>query len=223
MAEVVIGEKTWNRFDYDITLWSDRGKGRVKIVWYRRRASSKDPRTHNSLHIARIVMGAHLVGFLINECYGTARLIPYVMLADTIRRNGCVCEDGNGTTRWLCTKRGKIPEESLPDWIQQMHKTKKMIDLNELRFFSKYGINYDVDELIAENSMFDSSNFTKVSLTDEDEEVDVVAENGEERLVLSRIVICRENLLKSVRCCDKFCVVLMSNCFLSFFFKRRYV
>ena len=200
MAEVVIGKKTWNRFDYDITLWSDRGKGRAKIVRYRRRASSKDPRTHNSLHIARIVMGAHLVGFLINECYGTARLIPYVMLADTIRGNGCVCKDGNGTTRWLCTKRGELPEESLPDWIKQMHKTKKMIDLNELRFFGKYGINYDVDELIAENSMFDSSNFTKVSPTDEDEEVDVVAENGEERLVLSRIVVCRENLLKSVGC-----------------------
>ena len=200
MAKVVIGEKTWNRFDYDIMLWSDRGKGRAKIVRYRRRASSKDPRTHNSLHIARIVMGAHLVGFLINECYGTARLIPYVMLADTIRGNGCVCEDRNGTTRWLCTKRGKIPEESLPDWIQQMHKTKKMIDLNELRFFGKYGINYDVDELIAENSMFNSSNFTEVSLTDEDEEVDVVAENGEERLVLSRIVVCRGNILKSVGC-----------------------
>ena len=200
MAEVVIGEKTWDRFDYDITLWSDRGKGRAKIVRYRRRASSKDPRTHNSLHIARIVMGAHLVGFLINECYGTARLIPYVMLADTIRGNGCVCDDGNGTMRWLCSKRGKIPEESLPDWIQQMHKTKKMIDLNELRFFGKYGINYDVDELIAENSMFDSSNFTKISPMDEDEEVDVVEENGEERLVLSRIVICRENVVKSGTC-----------------------
>ena len=200
MAEVVIGEKTWDRFDYDITLWSNRGKGRAKIVRYWRRASSKDPRTHNSLHIARIVMGAHLVGFLINECYSTARLIPYVMLADTIRGNGCVCDDGNGTTRWLCSKRGKIPEESLPDWIQQMHKTKKMIDLNELRFFSKYRINYNVDELIAENSIFDSSNFTKVSPTDEDEEVDVVEENGEERLVLSRIVICRENVVKSGTC-----------------------
>ena len=66
-----------------------------------------------------------------------------------------------------------------------MHKTKKMIDLNELRFFGKYGINYNVDELIAENSMFNGSNFTKVSPTDEDEEVDVVEENGEERLVLS--------------------------------------
>ena len=86
--------------------------------------------------------------------------------------------------RWLCTKRGKIPEESLPEWIQQMHQTKKMIDLNELRYFGQYGINYDVDELIAKNSMFDSSNFTKVLQTDEDEEVDVVEENGEERLVL---------------------------------------
>ena len=193
-------KKTWDHFDYDIMLWSDRGKGRAKIVRYRRRASSKDDRTHNSLHIARIVMGTHLVGFLINECYGTARLIPYVMLADTIRGNGCVCDDRNGMMRWLCSKRAKIPKESLPDWIQQMHKTKKMIDLNELRFFGKYGINYDVDELIAENSMFDSSNFTKVSATDEDEEVDVVEENGEERLVLSRIVICRENVVKSGTC-----------------------
>ena len=200
MAEVVIGKKTWDRFNYDITLWSDRGKGRVKIVQYRRRASSKDERTHNSLHIARIVMGSHLVGFLMNECYGTARLIPYVMLANTIRGNGCVCDDENGTTRWLCTKRGKIPEESLPEWIQKMHQTKKMIDLNELRYFGQYGINYDVDELIAENSMFDSSNFTKVLQMDEDEEVDVVEENGEERLVLCRIVVCRENVLKCVAC-----------------------
>ena len=200
MAKVVICKKTCYRFDYDIMLWSDRGKGRAKIVRYRRGASLKDPRTHNSLHITRIVMGAHLVGFFINECYGTARLIPYVMLADTVRGNGCVCDDGNGTTRWLCSKRGKIPEELLPDWIQQMHKTKKMIDLNELRFFGKYGINYDVDELIAENSMFDSSIFSKISPMDEDEEVDVVEENGEERLVLSRIVVCRENVVKSGTC-----------------------
>ena len=149
MAEVVIGEKSWDHFDYDITLWSDRGKGRMKIVQYQRRVLSKDERTHNSLHIARIVMGAHLVGFLINECYGTARLIIYVMLADTVRGNGCVGEDGNGTTRWLCTKKGEIAEEMLPEWIQQMHEMNKMIDLNELRFFRKYGIIYDVDKLIA--------------------------------------------------------------------------
>ena len=30
MAEVVIGKKTWDHFDYDITLWSDRGKGERK-------------------------------------------------------------------------------------------------------------------------------------------------------------------------------------------------
>ena len=75
-----------------------------------------------------------------------------------------------------------------------------MIDLNELRFFGKYGINYNVDDLIAENSMFDSSNFTKISLMDEDEEVDVVEENGEERLVLSRIVVCSKNVVKSGTC-----------------------
>ena len=48
--------------------------------------------------------------------------------------------------------------------------------------------------------MFDSSNFTKVLQTDEDEEVDVVEENGEERLVLCRIVVCLENVLKCVAC-----------------------
>ena len=81
-----------------------------------------------------------------------------------------------------------------------MHQTKKMIDLNEPRFFGKYRINYDVDELIAENSMFDSSNFTKVLQMDEDEEVNVVEENGEERLVLSQIVVCWENVVKCVAC-----------------------
>ena len=81
-----------------------------------------------------------------------------------------------------------------------MHQTKKMIDLNELRFFRKYSINYDVDELIADNSMFDRSNFTKVLQMEEDEEVEVVEGNGKERLVLSRIVIYRENVVMCVAC-----------------------
>ena len=83
MEEVVFGEKMWGCFDYDITLWSNKGKGRAQIVQYRRRAASKDKRSHNPIHIIRIVMGARLVGFLINEAYSSARLIPYVMLADT--------------------------------------------------------------------------------------------------------------------------------------------
>ena len=106
MEEVVIGEKTWGRFDYDIMLWSNRGKGRAQIVQYRRRAASKDKWSHNALHITRIVMGARLIGFLIHEAYSSARLIPYVMLADTKRGNGCLGEDGDDTTRWLCMKRG---------------------------------------------------------------------------------------------------------------------
>ena len=77
---------------------------------------------------------------------------------------------------------------------------KKMIDLNELRFFGKYSINYDVDKLIAENSVFDRSNFMKVLQTEEDEEVEVVEGNGKERLVLSRIVVYRENVVTCVAC-----------------------
>ena len=42
IEEVVIGQKMWGRFDYDITLWSDREKDRAQIVQYRRRAASKD-------------------------------------------------------------------------------------------------------------------------------------------------------------------------------------
>ena len=106
-------------------------------------------------------------------------------LANTIRGNGCLGEDGNGTMRWLCMKKGQIPKETLPEWIQQMHQSNKMIVLNELRYFGKYGINNDIDELIAANSMFDRINFTKVLQTEEDEEVDVVEGNGKDRLVLS--------------------------------------
>ena len=64
---------------------------------------------------------------------------------------------------------------------------------------AKYGINYDIDELIAANSMFDRINFTKVLQTEEEEEVDVVEGNGKERLVLSGIVIYWENV-KCVQC-----------------------
>ena len=122
------------------------------------------------------------------------------MLADTIRGNGCLGEDGNGMMRWLCTEKGQIPEETLLEWIQQMHQSKKMIGLNELRYFRKYGINYDIDELIATNSMFDRINFTKVLQTEEDEEVDVVDGNDRERLVLSGIVISWKNVVKCVPC-----------------------
>ena len=190
----------WDCFDYDTTLWSDRGKGRAKIIWYRRRALSKDEQSHNSLHIARIVMGAHLLGFLIKECYNSARLIPYLMLADTKRRNRYLGEDRDGRMRWLCTKRGEICEDTLPEWIQEMHQSKKMIDLNEMRYFGKYGINYDIDELIAKNSMFQESNFTKVLQTAEEEEVDVVQGDGKEQLVLSRIVVYRKNVAMCVPC-----------------------
>ena len=97
-------------------------------------------------------------------------------------------------------KKGQISKETLPEWIQQMHQSKKMIDLNELRYFGKYGINYNIDELIAANSMFDRINFTKVLQMEEDEEVDVVEGNDKERLVLSGIVIYWKNLVKCVPC-----------------------
>ena len=97
-------------------------------------------------------------------------------------------------------KKGQIPKEMLPEWIQQMHQSKKMIDLNELRYFGKYSINYDIDELIAANSMFDRINFTKVLQMEEDEEVDIVEGNGKERLVLSGIVVYCKNVVKCVPC-----------------------
>ena len=83
MEEVALGQKMWGCFHYDITLWSDRGKGRAQIVQYRRRAASKDKQSHNAIHIARIVMGTRLISFLTHEAYNSARLIPYVMLVDT--------------------------------------------------------------------------------------------------------------------------------------------
>ena len=108
MKEQMIGEKTWGHLKFDITLWSNRGKGRAQIVQYRRRATSKDKRSHNAIHIACIVMGARLIGFLIHESYQSARFILYVMLADTERGNGCLGEDADGKMRWLCTKREKL-------------------------------------------------------------------------------------------------------------------
>ena len=96
MAEVVIGEKNMGslRLRYNAVEREERGE---------RKSYDTEEEPHQKVRglkicyiFATIVMGAHLVGFLINECYGTARLIPYVMLADTIRGNGCVCNDENG-------------------------------------------------------------------------------------------------------------------------------
>ena len=198
MKEQVIGEKMWGHLNFNITLWSDRGKGRAQIVQYRRRAASQDKRSHNAIHIARIVMGARLIGFLIHESYQSARFIPYIMLADTERGNGCLGEDGDGKTRWLCTKRGEIGEDTLPEWIQKIHQSNKMVDLNELRFFGKYSINYDVDEFVPENSMFDKNNFTMVVQMAEEDEVKVVQGNAKEELVFSRIVIYKKSSVSSV-------------------------
>ena len=107
-------------------------------------------------------MGTHLVRFLIHKAYHSARFILFVMLPDTKQGNGCLGEDSNGRMRWLCMKRGEVGEDTLPKWIQEMHKSNKMVDLNELRYFGKYGINYDINKFIRENSMFDERNFTKV-------------------------------------------------------------
>ena len=78
-------------------------------------------------------------------------------------------------------KRGQIGEDTLPECIQKMHQSNKMVDLNELRFFGKYSINYNIDEFVAENSMFYETNYTKVSQTAEEDEVDVVQGNCTEQ------------------------------------------
>ena len=56
-----------------------------------------------------------------------------------------------------------------------------MVDLNELRFFGKYSINYDIDEFVAENSMFNETDYTKVSQTAEEDEVNMVQGNCTEQ------------------------------------------
>ena len=75
-----------------------------------------------------------------------------------------------------------------------------MVDLIKLRYFGKYGINYDVDKFIGENSMFKGSNFTKVLKMAEEEDVDIVQGNGTDKLVLSRIVVYRKSVVTCVPC-----------------------
>ena len=48
--------------------------------------------------------------------------------------------------------------------------------------------------------MFDESNFTKVSQTTEEDEVDVVEGSCKEQLVLSQIIIYKESGVKCVPC-----------------------
>ena len=73
-----------------------------------------------------------------------------------------------------------------------------MVDLNGLRFFVEHGINYDVNEFVPENSMFDKSNFTMVVQTAEEDKVEVAQGNETEESSIFQIVIYKKSSVSSV-------------------------
>ena len=99
--------RPWTIDDYDITMWSDRGKGQAQLVKYRRRQASLNENMTNTLSIVRVVMGNHLIGFLFCNTYGFSRGIPYHMLSVTSNGTGCLKkapEEADEDPNWLSTR-----------------------------------------------------------------------------------------------------------------------
>ena len=162
--------RPWTIDDYNITMWSDRGKGRAQLVKYRRRQASLNENTANALSIVRVVMGNHLIGFLFCNAYGFSRGIPYHMLSVTSHGTGCLekaPEEVDEDPNWLSTRW--VANEDVSDEIKEMRKKSKMIDLCELFHWGYWGFDYD------EGEYCEIKNKKKVKHveTDETEDVDV--------------------------------------------------
>ena len=107
------------------------------ITRYRHRAATLNSLTHPALNIARIVMGRRLVTFIIQNYYKCARFIPYLILAVTKRKNGCLGTEKDGSTTWLSDC---LPDELVPESAEEMRTHLPMIDLNELEYTLGNGV-----------------------------------------------------------------------------------
>ena len=114
-------------------------------------------------------MGKQLVGFLIWNCYGSGRLIPYWVMTATRRGNGCLQKDPKND-RW-CSRRFKS-DEQLSDGIIEFRNTHCMIDLVELVYFGSFGIKYKSKETVEVEG--DGSIEVVIEKTLEETEVDIL-------------------------------------------------
>ena len=65
------------------------------------------------------------------------------MLAVTRRGNGCLGTEEDGTTNWLTDS---LPEEMIPTAeAEAMHTRLPMIDLNELEYFGRWGVDWPTE------------------------------------------------------------------------------
>ena len=109
--------------------------------------------------------------FIIQNYYKCARFIPYVMLAVTKRGNGCLGADKDGATTWLTDR---LPEAMVPGSAEVMRTSLPMIDLNELEYFGRWGVDWkEVDCVEISRKKFKK---TTVKRQQTDEETDVVIE-----------------------------------------------
>ena len=167
-ANDLVAKTTFMRDDFDITLFSDRGLGRAKLVIYRRQQALLDMWTADSLRILRVVMGDRLVGFLIWNCYEAGRLIPYWVMTATQRGNGCLQKDPQNDgwcSRWY------INDKDVPRYLLKMRDKSPMIDLVELLYWGYFGVKYKSLETLKRGG--DGYRKVQVQSTDEDLVIDI--------------------------------------------------
>ena len=93
------------------------------------------------------------------------------MLAVTKRGNGCLGADEDGATTWLSDR---LPEAMVPGSADEMRSRLPMIDLNELQYFGKWGVDWKEDEYVEiSRKKFERTMLQRMQT---DEEADVIIE-----------------------------------------------
>ena len=167
-ADDLVAKTTFTRDDFNITLFSDRGLGRAKLVIYRRRRALLNTQTADSLRILRVVMGDRLVGFLICNCYEAGRLISYWVMTVTQRGNRCLQKDPQND-RWC--SMWYINDKDVPHYLLNMRDKSPMIDLIELLYWGYFGVKYKSSETLKRRG--DGYEKVQVQSTDEDLVIDI--------------------------------------------------
>ena len=120
-------------------------------------------------------MGRRVITFIIQNFYKGARFIPYLLLAVTRWGNGCLGTEEDGTTNWLTDS---LPEEMVPTAeAEAMRKRLPMIDLNELEYFGRWGVDWPTDVSIEISEKAFRRTYLKKVQTDE--ETDVIIEDDD--------------------------------------------
>ena len=103
-------------------------------------------------------------------------MIPYVMLAVTKWGNGCLGTEEDGSTNWLTDR---LEDKLIPGDAEEMRECLPMINLNELTYFGKWGVDWKEVELVHIRKKAFKKSMVKREQTDEETDVIIEEDNAQ--------------------------------------------